>query len=391
MPDTRSSGAVMGVDVDAAPGGPPGDRVVTPVPYAASPWLPRAALAGVSVTALIIAGAAVWYLFGAFAPVIGLFFGGWLLACALEPGVNGVMRFAHAPRSLAVLTAYVTLCVVIALGCWLAVTTVARGADQSVTRLPLRISAASRQFVDLEGQASAWLAEHGLADQFDVQTALPPDVLQRLGIQVDDAAAQVWGVATGAVGAFGSLAIMLLLSVYFLLDGPRLADQIAGAFGSRCAEDVRFVQVTVHDAFDSFLRAQLLQGVLFAVGVWACLTLAQVDIAAGVGLVAGVMLLVPVVGAAVAVVVPLLATVLWNPSATIPVVVALVFLEQIVLNVIGPRVTGRRLGLPPLLVLAGVLGGAQVGGLWGALFGVPVLAATLSCVGYFGKRLSAMM
>ena len=64
----------------------------------------------------------------------------------------------------------------------------------------------------------------------------------------------------------------------------------------------------------------------------------------------------------------------------------LVVLQQLVLNVVGPRIMSRQLGLPPLLVLFGVLAGAQVGGLWGAVFGIPVLATLLTCADHFRRR-----
>ena len=49
------------------------------------------------------------------------------------------------------------------------------------------------------------------------------------------------------------------------------------------------------------------------------------------------LLLIPVVGAALAVLVPVLATLLWNPAATLAVAVALVLLQRLVPNVVNPR------------------------------------------------------
>ena len=127
---------------------------------------------------------------------------------------------------------------------------------------------------------------------------------------------------------------------------------------------------------------------MYAGGVWACLALAQVDAAPVVGAAAGILLLVPVVGAILAVLVPVLATVFWHPNATLVIGAALVLLEQLVLNVLGPRLMSQRLGLPPLLVFFGVLVGGQVGGVWGAVFGIPALAALLACVEHFRPRWS---
>jgi predicted PurR-regulated permease PerM len=357
--------------------------------FSVSPALQRATLLGVSATAAIVVGGAAWYVVSALAPVIGLFFGGWLLGCVLEPCVDGVARLTRVRRSVAVLSTYAALLVMIALAWWVAAPIVARQFDTSLTRLSAGSDTASRQLVVVQSHVNAWLADHGVAEQFDLPAGLPIDgAIERLGLQMDSIGLRALGVANGALGAVGSLAIMLLLSVFFLIDGPRLADQIADAFGCRLAGDVRFVQTTVHDAFNSFLRVQLLQGILFAIAVWACLAVAQVDTAPLVGVAAGALLLIPVVGAVLAVFVPIVATVLWNPGATLPVSIALVLLEQIVLNVVGPRLMTRQLGLPPLLVFVGVLGGGQIAGLWGAVFGVPVLAASLACADYFWKRWS---
>jgi predicted PurR-regulated permease PerM len=190
------------------------------------------------------------------------------------------------------------------------------------------------------------------------------------------------------LGAVGRLGMMLLLSVFFLLGGSQLAEQTIQCFGCRAAPDVRFVLTSVHDAFEGFARAQLAQGVLFGAGVWACLSMAHVESAPLIAVVAGFMILIPVVGSVLAVAIPVLAVVLWNPSAALVVAVALVLLEQVVLNVVGPRLMSRQLGLPPLLVLFGIFAGGQVGGFWGAVFGVPLLATLATCVEHFRLKIS---
>jgi uncharacterized membrane protein YuzA (DUF378 family) len=52
----------------------------------------RLASIGVCISAARFIGGSVWQLLGLLAPVLGLFFGGWLLACILEPlvGIAGV-------------------------------------------------------------------------------------------------------------------------------------------------------------------------------------------------------------------------------------------------------------------------------------------------------------
>ena len=47
------------------------------------------------------------------------------------------------------------------------------------------------------------------------------------------------------------------------------------------------------------------------------------------------------------------------------------------LVVTAASLMSKLLGLPPLLVLFGILPAGQVGGFWGAVFGIPVLAAVV--------------
>lgn len=371
--------------LEAAPGRAedrPTTRVANVDGSVSPPWQ-RPALIGVTVSAAIFVGGAVCQILGLLSPVLSLFFGGWLLATLLDPLVGRIMRHAHLRRPTAVLATYL----IVLLASAPAWPMVAHQVEVSVTRLPSQLDAAAQQVVAWQTLADGWLIERGMTFQLDLASRLTHDNLaQQVRVPLESAASSPLTVVNTAFGALGSLGTMLLLSVFFLLGGTQLANQLTQAFGGRGASDVRFVLTTVHDSFESFVRAQLLQGVLFGAGVWACLAALHVDTAPLVGFAAGVLLLVPLLGAVLAVVVPVLATLLWNPTATLFVVAALVLLEQVVLNVLAPRLMSKQLGLPPLLVFFGVLAGGQVGGVWGAVFGIPVLAALLTSIEHFRPR-----
>jgi predicted PurR-regulated permease PerM len=62
-------------------------------------------------------------------------------------------------------------------------------------------------------------------------------------------------------------------------------------------------------------------------------------------------------------------------------VVGLLILQQIVVNIIGPKVVGDALGLHPMVVLLALLVGIRVAGVWGAVFAIP-LAGVIYAMGY---------
>jgi predicted PurR-regulated permease PerM len=343
----------------------------------------RLAVIGICASAAVFLGWVLWLVIGFLAPVLGLFFGGWLLACLEEPLVAWVTRRTHAGRPTAVAVTLLGVVFAVVVVGLVAAPILQREVSVGLTSLPSQFDAGERQAVALEGTINGWLAEQGVPFQVDVASSPGLDSVAQ---QTLGGASSPLTVVDSVFAVLGQLGTMLLLSVFFLLGGSQLADQVVHFAGSRAAPDVQFVLTTIHDAFEGFVRSQLLEGALFGVAVWACLSAAQVASAPIIGVLAGLMLLVPMVGAALAVVVPVLATLLWNPSAVLVVTAALVLFEQLVLNVIGPRLMSKQLGLPPLLVLFGILAGGQVGGFWGAVFGIPVLATFLTCVDHFRAR-----
>lgn len=61
----------------------------------------------------------------------------------------------------------------------------------------------------------------------------------------------------------------------------------------------------------------------------------------------------------------------------------LVFIQGLLVNVLQPKLVQESLGLHPILLFLGLLVGVQVAGLWGALFGVPVLAVIVILVNHW--------
>jgi hypothetical protein len=62
-------------------------------------------------------------------------------------------------------------------------------------------------------------------------------------------------------------------------------------------------------------------------------------------------------------------------------------IQAVVLNVVAPRVMSSTIGVHPLLVFVGLLGGGKIAGIWGALFGVPVVAVIAAMASFYRATL----
>jgi predicted PurR-regulated permease PerM len=133
---------------------------------------------------------------------------------------------------------------------------------------------------------------------------------------------------------------------------------------------------TANRLIAAFLRGQLTVaaalGVLYAVGY----SLIGVDLAVGVGLLGGVLSLVPYLGGAVAVLASSVLCILefgldWHLAAALGWYVAVQSFEGFLLT---PRIVGESVGLHPGVVIVALLIGGDLFGFLGLLVAVPAAA-----------------
>jgi predicted PurR-regulated permease PerM len=346
------------------------------------PWL-RAlsilgcAIAGVYLTSLL------WQVVIEFADIILLFFLAWLVAFILEP-VVGTLVEGRLPRLAAIGLTYLTLLVLLSLGVILLVPALTLQIVEVVRSLPTYVEQATVFLTNLQSTANDWLTSRGSPLLVDVKSALnPQDLSRRADALGPPILSNVVGFATGAATLLVEVLIMLILSFYFMVDGARLADSMITALPVRAQDDARFLVASIHRAFAGFLRGQMIQALLGGLGTGVIMSVLGVDYALLSSVVAALVLLIPFLGPVAAVVLPVTIALLTRPEVTILLFVALLALQQVIFNVLAPRILSRQVGLHPLLVFFAVLTGARVAGVWGAIFGVPIVAVLTTMTSFY--------
>ena len=169
--------------------------------------------------------------------------------------------------------------------------------------------------------------------------------------------------------------LVLVVAFYLLLDGELLKERLYTMVPTKYLSQVVFVEATVSTVLGGYLRGQLLMGLtigtMAGVGTYAL----GVGYPVLIGVLAGILELVPMLGPWLASM-PAVLIALFNPNGPWPLTlfVAIYFLiiQQLESNVIGPRITGRAVGLHPLAAMMALLVGIELDGILGALFAVPV-------------------
>jgi len=346
------------------------------------PWLRALSVLACAIAGFYLIGL-LWQVVQEFADIVLLFFLAWLVAFVLEPFVGTLVQ-GRLPRLAAIGLTYLTLLVLLTLGVILLVPALTLQIVELAQRLPTYAEQAT-QFVNaLQGSSNAWLTDHGSPVLIDVRSALNPSELSRRADAVGPPIlSNALGLATGAATLLFEIVIMMILSFYFMVDGARLADTLIGALPLRQQDDARFLVASIHRAFAGFLRGQMIQAILGALGTGIIMSLLSVDYALLSSVIAGVVLLIPFIGPVVAVVLPVAIALLTRPQVAVLLFIALLALQQVIFNVLAPRILSRQVGLHPLLVFFAVLTGARVAGVWGAIFGVPIVAVLTTMISFY--------
>ena len=144
----------------------------------------------------------------------------------------------------------------------------------------------------------------------------------------------------------------------------------------------------------TYIKGQLLLSLIVGGIIWVVGSAIGLAWAGWLGLAAGLLETIPSLGPLVALI-PAIVAALWKGSTVIPVsnwvfalIVVAVYLsiQQISALAIEPHIMGKRLNLPPLMVLVTVIAGAALGGILGAYLAVPVLASIREILSFYSPR-----
>ncbi|HLL65614.1 MAG TPA: AI-2E family transporter [Micromonosporaceae bacterium] len=188
---------------------------------------------------------------------------------------------------------------------------------------------------------------------------------------------QALGFVQGFLGAVLNLLLVVVLTIYFMLDLPRLRRGLVRAFPRDRRPHVAQAVNVVVDKVGAYMIGNLVISLVAGVSTFICLTVVGVPFALPLALFVALTDLIPLVGAtmgAVGVVGVTLFTVdLW-PDV---VVVAIFFLayQQIENYLVAPRVMRNAVNLSSITVLLAALMGGTVLGVVGAIMVIPMVAA----------------
>ena len=322
-------------------------------------------------------------LLAALSEPILLFFLAWLIAFVLGPAADTLERLRaprfsgrlaglgnrRLPRVIAVAVVYLGLALILTLAGILVVPVVASQALELGRNLPTLAEQIPNFVRELQAELARSNININLEQVYDVQTFVRQAADFGASI-IRDTVQFIAGVAT----VIGNIIAVLIISFYIMLGGHRLGNRLIAQAPPQYRGQIEYLRGSVVSSFGGFVRGQIILAILYGIGAGAISLLFGLNYAAVIAAIVALLALLPFIGPMLGFIPPLLIATLQAPWwVALLVALAMFILQTIVYNGIGPKVFGKTLGgLSPILVLAAIVLGIRVSGLWGALFGVPV-------------------
>ena len=293
-----------------------------------------------------------------------LIFASFVIACSLNPLVEKLTKYMN--RACATTVALVGFLAVI-MGAFLPLVIILLGEVNSlVNSLPQKIDMVK----DFIANSSIWGTKLSSIINFNSVSSHGSEIVSNV-VEKSIAA------SIGVVGAFAIIFVMSMIIFYILNDKEKMKKWFLSLFPQDLRDKAREVSRNITVKVGGFVIAQstsmLSVGLVTAIGLY----ILQVPYALALGLIAGILDIVPIVGPIIAAGMGLSVAYQQGWGVMIGVIAIYVIAQWISNNFIRPLIFGKFMDLHPLVILLSFLVAAEFLDVWGVIL-APAMAAVLA-------------
>jgi len=296
-----------------------------------------------------------------------------IIAYILNPIVNFIQNRIHLPRTLVLLLSYIIgLAIII-----------------SVPIVLIPILSDDLATLQVNTQQIITNIKAALAQQYRVGSfTIDPIIIlnQAVGALqglLQPIVGQTVSIAMRIITSIIMIIFIILVSFYLTKDAAKLDEWFTSHLPPTFLPDYKWMRDEINQIWSSFFRGQLLLSTIVALIFIAIGYLLGLPFALAMGILAGILEFLPSIGHGIWLVIAALLSYFlgstWIPlphwAFALIVIVVHLFFEQFDMNYLIPRVIGRRVHLPPLVVILGIVSGALLAGILGIPLAAPVIAS----------------
>lgn len=219
-------------------------------------------------------------------------------------------------------------------------------------------------------RAQNWLDQHHI--RIDLSNKFG-QAAQQLSAQGTDILNNAITILSETATIVLDFALVLIISFYLLGDGGTMIQRALGLVPANGREQAYFFVASLDGVLGGYIRGQIILSILAGILGGGGAEMLGVPYPLLIGLMTALLELVPVIGPMVGAIPAVAIALFFTPVATaVILLVWFVVFQQIVTNLVGPRIMGIAVGITPIEAIMAVLVGYPIAGFLGAFLAVPV-------------------
>ena len=207
---------------------------------------------------------------------------------------------------------------------------------------------------------------------FGITSKQLTDFIDQLSGQLIGISTNLVPVVTGVAGAIVNIIVTLIISIYFVANAPRVGLWLRNGMPMRVRPRAVLILETINRVIGGYIRGQVTLSALVGVLVGGSMYALQIPYAILLGVMAFVFEFIPFLGVLVSGAACVLVALTQGFVKALIVLAVFVVIHVIEGDVVGPRIVGSAVGLHPAISIIALIAGAELFGLWGALFASPI-------------------
>lgn len=190
------------------------------------------------------------------------------------------------------------------------------------------------------------------------------------------------------ISVFTILILSPIVAFFMIKEWPAAVHYVDNLIPRQHYDSVRDLLRDINSKVAGFVRGQLSIALALGVIYALALTIAGLNYGFLIGMAAGLLSIIPLVGSTVGLLVSVLVAWFQTGEFSYVGIIAAIFLvgQFVEGNILSPKLLGDKVGMHPLWVIFAVMAGGQVYGIVGMLLAVPVTASIGVLVSFFIEK-----
>lgn len=221
-------------------------------------------------------------------------------------------------------------------------------------------------------------------------------ILNFLGLNQGEVISRISSTFSTLVSFLTNFIVVHLLAILFLIEIPRAYLWLKTSLPDKFKREYAILLSKTNRIWSKYLLGQFVIALIIGVFTWFQFNLLGIPSALVVAFITIILSLIPILGGFISLVpialIPLIQgsnfLEIDNASLTLIVVIINVIFQQIVWNIISPKISGEAVDIPMPLIILGLFIGTALGGVVGALIAAPFMGIVRILIEYIVRKIN---